>query len=67
MLDDVEDDGAEFVPLASMADWVDWWSVNGEYMAADEPTCLAAALNCALVIGGGAAPLFRIGFVETRE
>lgn len=61
-------DSAEtFVPLADMDAWADWWAANGEAMrdeVGDEATCLALAMNCELRIGGGAAPLFRIGFVD---
>jgi hypothetical protein len=59
-----EIEAAEFVPVADLIEWAAWWEANGEYLEMDEPTARALAMNCELVVGGGAAPLFRIGFVD---
>lgn len=59
-----EIEAAEFVPIADMDEWSAWWGTNGEYLDMDAETALALAMNCELTVGGGAAPLFRIGFVD---
>jgi len=59
-----EIEAAEFIPVGDMDDWSAWWSANSEALDMDEETALALARNCELVVGGGAAPLFRIGFVD---
>lgn len=57
-----------FVPLADVDAWESWWRDNGEGVGAmhglDKATAYKLACNCELVIGGGAAPLYRIGFVD---
>lgn len=57
----------EFVPIADMDAWADFWAENGwalEDEIGDEDKCMALAMNCCLLVGGGAAPLFRVGFVD---
>lgn len=55
-----------FVPIEDMDAWEDFYAANREALdeIADKPTLLALACNCGLLVGGGAAPLFRIGFVD---
>lgn len=57
-------DDIEFVPLADIDEWEAWWAANGEYLDVDKRTAFNLACNCSLLVGGGAAPLFRIGFVD---
>lgn len=54
----------EFLPIADMAEWADFWANNGEAIEMPEADALALARNCSLIAGGGAAALFRIGFVD---
>lgn len=55
-----------FIPLADMDAWEAFYRDNREALEeiADRATCFALACNCELVIGGGAAPIFRVGFVD---
>lgn len=57
----------EFIKIGCTDDWENFWAENGEALAdevGDEATCFALALDRELMIGGGAAPLFRVGFPE---
>lgn len=55
----------EFIPITDMASWKEFLAANDDLTEiADRDTLLQLALNCELVIGGGAAPLFRVGFVD---
>lgn len=63
-----EDEQAEtFIGIADMAIWDAFWAENGEAIREDEglthDVCLKLARNCSLMLGGGAAPLFRVGFL----
>lgn len=62
-LNDDDDDGTTFLPIADMDEWREFWDANGEAIG-DEDIALRLAMNCALLVGGGAAPLFRVGFVD---
>lgn len=56
-----------FLPIADIDEWDAFWRNNGHALTdeiGDEDTCLRLALNCCLLVGGGAAPLFRVGFVD---
>ena len=56
-----------FIALADTDEWQAFWADNKEAIIdeiGDEATCYGLACNQALVIGGGAAPLFRIGFID---
>lgn len=55
-----------FIAIADMDQWADFVDANREALAdiGTEAMCLALAMNCELILGGGAAPLFRIGFVD---
>jgi hypothetical protein len=58
---------AEFVPLADMAAWDAFWAANAaclEDEIGDEVDCFELACDGLLTIGGGAAPLLRVGFVD---
>lgn len=60
------DDNETFVPLDDLDAWESFYSANADALAeiADKATCLALAMNCELLVGGGASPLFRVGFVD---
>jgi hypothetical protein len=55
-----------FFPLGDMDAWEAFWTANQDALLeiGDKATCFALACNCELVVGGGAAPMFRIGFVD---
>ena len=55
-----------FVPIANIDEWHDWWAENCEALDPDllEERAFRLACNQSLMIGGGAAPLFRVGFVD---
>lgn len=55
-----------FIPIHDMDEWQAFYSDNREALesVADYDTSLALARNQSLLIGGGASPLFRIGFVD---
>lgn len=55
-----------FIAIADMDEWEQFWADNAEELEAiaDKATCEALACNCSLLIGGGAAPLYRVGFVD---
>jgi hypothetical protein len=64
-----DDAGETFHPLFDTDDWQDFWEVNGEALEdeiGDEQVCFALACNCNLMVGGGAAELIRVGFVDER-
>lgn len=57
-----------FVPIAGMDAWAEFWRLNEAVLAedyGDEETCLELARKGNLVVGGGAFPLYRVGFVQT--
>lgn len=54
----------QFIPIADMDVWEAFYVDNVDAMPADKATCFQLACNCELMIGGGAAPLFRVGFVD---
>lgn len=60
------DNGTEFFPIADMAEWDAFWSANAEAIDTDEGQALTLACRGELMVGGGAAPLFRVGFVGLR-
>jgi hypothetical protein len=56
-----------FFPIADEDQWKAFWAVNSDALAdeiGDEGLCHALACNCELIIGGGAAQTFRVGFVD---
>lgn len=55
---------AEFLPIADMAEWSDFWAANGEAIDTDEGQALTLACKGELMVGGGAAALFRVGFTD---
>jgi hypothetical protein len=56
----------QFIPLATIEDFDQFWMDNHVSLLeiASYEECFALACNCELIIGGGAAPLFRVGFVD---
>lgn len=57
----------QFIPIADTDEWEAFWADNDEYLIeefGDKATCFALACNQSLMVGGGAAPLFRVGFVD---
>jgi len=61
------DDCDDFIPLFDMGDWAEFWTANAEALVEvyeTEDAALRAACCGGLVIGGGAAPLFRVAFVD---
>lgn len=57
----------DFIGIADMDEWAAFWTDNSEALSdeiGDEDTCLRLAMNCSLMVGGGGAPLFRVGFVD---
>jgi regulator of RNase E activity RraB len=55
----------ELIHLADMDAWDAFWAANAECLedeVGDEVVCFELACDGLLVVGGGAAPLFRIGF-----
>lgn len=65
-LDAIETAAEEFIAIADMDEWEAFWEANIDAMDMDRDTAFNLACNCCLVIGGGAAPLFRVGFVDCR-
>jgi len=61
---DETDRDENFIALPDMDAFEAFWEANAEALDMDRATALALAMNCNLVIGGGAAPLFRIGFID---
>ncbi len=56
-----------FVPIADTDEWAAFWADNAAALietVGDHDRCFALACNCSLLVGGGAAPLFRVGFVD---
>ncbi len=56
-----------FIPIADMDEWATFWAANSEALTdevGDEERCLDLACNLSLMVGGGAGPLFRVGFVD---
>jgi hypothetical protein len=61
ILDEIE----TYIELADDAEWAEWWAANKEAMDGEnmpEEIAYNLACNCSLLIGGGAAPMFRVGF-----
>lgn len=54
----------EFIALADTDDFDAFWEANKDALEMDRETAFQLACNCELTIGGGAAPLFRVGFVD---
>jgi hypothetical protein len=56
----------EFVALADLAAWEQFYSANREALEelASKEHLFRAACNQSLMIGGGASPLFCVGFVD---
>lgn len=54
----------QFIPIADMDEWGVFWRDNGAATEFDEDMALRLACNQSLMVGGGAAPLFRVGFVD---
>jgi len=60
-------DSETFIPIEDLDAWDAFWAENVEALTdeiGDEPTCRALASNHLLRVGGGAAHLFRVGFVS---
>jgi hypothetical protein len=56
-----------FIPLNDTDEFDAFWLDNAEAFEAEGITrdfAFQAACNQSLVIGGGAAPMFRVGFVD---
>ena len=55
-----------FIEIADMDAWDAFLDANRDALSeiADDETLFQLACNCSLVIGGGAAPLFRVGFMD---
>ncbi len=53
-----------FVSIAGWDEWDLWWAENGDYIEQDREDAFALACNHCLMVGGGGAPLYRIGFVD---
>jgi|GEM_PF-3438404 len=56
----------QFIPMHDTDEWRDFYAANKDALdeIGDEAHCFALAQNQALVVGGGAAPQFRVGFVD---
>jgi hypothetical protein len=56
----------QFIPLNDTEDFDAFWRDNEDALSeiGSKDVCFALACNCELLIGGGSAPLFRIGFVD---
>jgi hypothetical protein len=57
----------EFIAINGMDEWESFWAANAHELegeVGDEATCRGLACNHLLVVGGGAAPVFRVGFVD---
>lgn len=57
-------DTETFVPISDMDEWVTFWNANKDSVNFTEECALSLARNQCLFVGGGAAPLFRVGFVD---
>lgn len=53
-----------FLSLADVDAFDSFWRENGEFLDMDRQTAFDLACNCNLIVGGGAAPLFRVGFID---
>lgn len=60
----MQTDTETFVPLRGMDEWEAFWNANRNASECTETRALALARNQCLFIGGGASPLFRVGFVD---
>ena len=54
----------QFIDIADMNEWFAFWAANHDAIDVPEDQAYALACNQCLMIGGGAAPLFRVGFVD---
>lgn len=54
----------EFFPIRDTDEWDAFWKENGAHLDMEEYVAFQLACNCGLLIGGGAAPLVRVGFVD---
>jgi hypothetical protein len=58
----------QFIPLADMDAFHAFWDENGDALSAlSKDDAFLLACNCELIVGGGAAPLFRVGFVDDYD
>ena len=59
-------DTETFLPITDMDEWRSFTAANSEALLAiaDLDTCFRLACNQSLIIGGGAFPLFRVGFID---
>jgi hypothetical protein len=56
----------EFIGIADMDAWTEFLAINDGLTEYGTPAeLLALARNQSLVIGGGASPIFRIGFIDS--
>lgn len=55
-----------FLPIADMDAWESFWRENRDALQeiGDKDSCLTLAKRNSLLIGGGASPLFRVGFID---
>ena len=53
-----------FIAIHDTDEWHDFWRDNHHATDLDEAQAYALACNQSLLMGGGAAPDFRIGFVD---
>lgn len=58
------DTDENFIALATTEDFDAFWDENGDYLDMDRQTAFGLSCNCNLIVGGGAAPMFRVGFVD---
>jgi hypothetical protein len=58
------DNEIEFLPIKDMDEWETFWADNGEHLGMDREKAFTLASNQMLIVGGGAAPLYRVGFVD---
>ena len=57
----------QFIPLADTYDFEVFWADNRDALSINKETAFQLACNCELMVGGGAAPLFRVGFVDEAQ
>ena len=53
-----------FIPIANLDEWSTWLDANRDALDVSETDAFLLACNQCLMVGGGAAPLFRVGFVD---
>ena len=54
----------EFFPLSDTDAFNAFWEANSESIPFTREDAFALACNQCLIVGGGAAPLFCVGFVD---